>query len=880
MSVNIKALLSGDKWNSSTITYSFFDGGSYYGSGIISELSNPIKNTVRNILENYIEPLINVNFVEVSDAGNNYGQIRYMFSSKADYAHAYYPSSWAIGGDVHLNPAEDHSFDSNGFRGGLGTHGFMSLIHETLHALGLKHPGDYTDVDTYPFLPYGQDNTTNTVMTYNFTGNSAATPMPFDIKALQHLYGAKSHNAGNTTYSFDTVYGYSDGSQYRGSATTPTKLSIWDSGGTDTLNFSSLAFRTSGYRFDLKEGGMLTSQNAYNATSYRTEDRRDTVKKLYYTSTFGTAIAYDAIIENAIGSSSNDKIYGNTAKNVLRGAKGNDYLWSSAGNDYLYGNSGKDTLSGGSGNDYLDGGIENDQMYGSTGKDTLTGGAGNDYLDGGTGNDRMYGGTGNDNFVVNSTGDVITEYTNQGIDRVYSSISYHLGNNLENLSLTGRAYYGYGNSLNNSISGNTTANVLLGAKGNDYLWSSAGNDYLYGNSGKDTLSGGSGNDYLYGGIENDQMYGSTGNDTLSGSSGNDYLDGGTGNNQMYGGTGNDNFVVNSTGDVITEYTNQGIDRVYSSISYRLGNNLENLSLRGSAYYGHGNSLNNSISGNRANNHLWSSAGDDSLYGNVGNDALSGGSGNDYLDGGTGNDQMYGGTGNDRFVVNSTGDVVTEYANQGSDRVYSSISYSLGNNLENLSLTGSAYYGYGNSLNNSISGNSSNNYLWGSSGNDYLYGNAGNDYLSGGTGNDRMYGGTGDDTLTGSSGNDYLSGWSGNDTLVGGFGNDTLTGGSDADKFAFNFRSEGIDTITDFSRVQGDKIQVSASGFGGGLNLGILRSYYFTTGSAASDTSDRFIYNSSTGGLFFDVDGTGSSRQVQFATLSSGLNLTSNDFIVV
>ncbi|MEQ9234314.1 M10 family metallopeptidase C-terminal domain-containing protein [Coleofasciculus sp. E2-BRE-01] len=791
MSVNIKALLSGHKWNSSTITYSFFDGGSYYGNGTISELSNPIKNTVRNILENYIEPLINVNFVEVSDAGNNYGQIRYMFSSEADYAHAYYPSSSAIDGDVHLNPAQDHSSNTNGFRGGLGTHGFMSLIHETLHALGLKHPGNYGDSDTAPFLPYGEDNTTNTVMTYNFTGNSAATPMPFDIKALQHLYGARSHNAGNTTYSFDTVYGYSDGRQYRGSATTPMKLSIWDSGGTDTLNFSRLAFSTSGYRFDLKEGGMLTSQNAYNATSYRTEDRRDTTNKLYYTSRFGTAIAYDAIIENAIGSSSNDKIYGNSSKNVLRGAQGNDYLSGSGGNDYLYGNSGKDTLGGGSRNDYLSGGTGNDQMYGSTGNDTLIGGAGNDYLNGGTGNDQMYGGTGNDRFVVNSTGDVVTEYTNQGIDRVSSSISYSLGDNLENLTLTGRAYYGYGNSLNNSISGNSS---------NNYLWSSSGDDYLYGNAGNDTLGGSSGNDYLDGGTGSDWIYGSTGKDTLTGGDGNDYLNGGAGNDQMYG--------------------------------------------------------------------------------NAGNDTLSGGSGNDYLDGGTGNDQMYGGTGNDRFEVNSTGDGVTEYANQGIDRVSSSVSYSLGNNLENLTLTGSAYYGYGNSLNNSISGNSSNNYLWGSSGNDYLYGNAGNDYLSGGTGNDRMYGSTGDDTLAGSSGNDYLSGWSGNDTLVGGFGNDTLTGGSDADKFAFNFRSEGIDTITDFSRVQGDKIQVSASGFGGGLNLGILDSNYFTIGSAASDTSDRFIYNSFTGGLFFDVDGTGISGQVQFATLSSGLNLTSNDFVVV
>ncbi|MEQ9355834.1 M10 family metallopeptidase C-terminal domain-containing protein [Coleofasciculus chthonoplastes] len=361
-----------------------------------------------------------------------------------------------------------------------------------------------------------------------------------------------------------------------------------------------------------------------------------------------------------------------------------------------------------------------------------------------------------------------------------------------------------GGSGNDTIKGNSARNVLNGNGGNDYLYGYAGNDYL---------SGSSGNDYLNGGTGSDRMYGGTGNDTLSGSSGNDYLNGGTGSDRMYGGTGNDSFVVDSTGDTVTEYANQGSDRVYSSISYTLGNNLENLTLTGTASSGRGNSLNNSISGNSSNNYL---------YGYAGNDYLSGSSGNDYLSGGTGSDRMYGGTGNDRFVVDSTGDVVVEYANQGSDRVYSSISYTLGNNLENLTLTGTASSGRGNSLNNSISGNSSNNYLYGQGGADTLIGGSGNDYLDsdtlgavdtigdrldGGDGNDTLRGEAGNDTLLGGSGNDRLTGDDssinfGNDSLSGGTGNDTLYGYAGNDTLDGGAGSDSLDGSTGNDRLLG------------------------------------------------------------------------------
>ncbi|PHM07663.1 trypsin-like serine protease [Nostoc sp. 'Peltigera malacea cyanobiont' DB3992] len=122
-------------------------------------------------------------------------------------------------------------------------------------------------------------------------------------------------------------------------------------------------------------------------------------------------------------------------------------------------------------------------------------------------------------------------------------------------------------------------------------------------------------------------------------------------------------------------------------------------------------------------------------------------------------------------------------------------------------------------------------------------------------------GTGNNQLNGGNSNDILIGGSGNDTFVGGLGNDTLTGGTGSDVFIINTLSEGIDNIRDFSTLD-DTIYVSKIGFGGGLSEGILQATQFFIGSVAQDSSDRFIYNNNTGGLFFDADGTGSSGQIQ------------------
>ncbi|MFN6305625.1 MAG: beta strand repeat-containing protein, partial [Microcystis sp.] len=279
---------------------------------------------------------------------------------------------------------------------------------------------------------------------------------------------------------------------------------------------------------------------------------------------------------------------------------------------------------------------------------------------------------------------------------------------------------------------------------------------------------------------------------------------------------NETFAINLSNPINATLTNnKGIvtisDTLTANVTTTLPANVENLTLTGTTNInGTGNAANNIITGN---------------------------SGNNILNGATGIDTLIGGLGNDTYQVDTTTDTITENVNQGTDTVQSSVTYTLGNNLENLTLTGTANInGTGNTLNNIITGN---------------------------------------------SGNNTLNGSDGNDTLIGGTGNDTLTGGAGGDRFTFNNPNQGIDTITDFLSSQGDKITVSAAGFGGGLAAGVaITAAQFLLGTTALNASNRFIYNTITGGLFFDGDGTGTLAAIQIATLSSKPTLTASDILVL
>jgi len=136
-------------------------------------------------------------------------------------------------------------------------------------------------------------------------------------------------------------------------------------------------------------------------------------------------------------------------------------------------------------------------------------------------------------------------------------------------------------------------------------------------------------------------------------------------------------------------------------------------------------------------------------------------------------------------------------------------------------------------------------------------------------------------IIGSSNDDILTGTLDNDILVGGLGNDTITGGAGGDNFTFNNLNEGIDTITDFLSSQGDKITLSAAGFGGGLAAETaITAEQFVLGTTALNASNRLIYNTITGDLFFDGDGTGTIAAIQIATLSSKPTLTASDILVL
>ncbi|HEX8622867.1 MAG TPA: M10 family metallopeptidase C-terminal domain-containing protein [Allosphingosinicella sp.] len=509
-----------------------------------------------------------------------------------------------------------------------------------------------------------------------------------------------------------------------------------------------------------------------------------------------TGFAADETLTGAI---KNDTLSGGDGNDVLVGLAGDDTLDGGNGNDLLLGGTGDDTLTGGDGVDtasYSDAtagvtvnlgltgaqatgagsdslsGIENltgsafnDVLTGDSGANLIGGGAGNDQLDGAAGADTMAGGLGDDSYVVDDAGDQVVEAAGEGTDGVKSSISYTLTANVENLTLTGTAANGTGNGLDNIITGNDAANILDGGAGADKLAGGKGDDTYYVDDSGDlvtealdegvdriiasvsyalamnvedlmlagTALNGTGNDLgnvITGNASDNALSGGAGNDTLYGMAGNDMLDGGTGADAMVGGTGGDTYVVDNAGDQVVEAGGEGSDTVRSSINYALGANVEDLVLTGAALTGTGNGLDNVITGNELGNTLSGGAGNDTLYGMAGNDVL---------DGGAGADKMYGGTGNDAYYVDNVGDLVIELPGEGTDSVSSSISYTLTDNVENLTLTGTAANGTGNGLDNVLTGNSVSNRLDGAGGNDRLIGGDGVDYFTGGAGADTFVG---------------------------------------------------------------------------------------------------------------------------------------------
>jgi Ca2+-binding RTX toxin-like protein len=516
------------------------------------------------------------------------------------------------------------------------------------------------------------------------------------------------------------------------------------------------------------------------------------------------------------GTAGDDTLVGDDNDNMIYGLAGNDILIGGGGYDILFGGAGADRMEGGAGDDYYfvddagdvivegqnggfdivefttayfnagtasieeidavdNGGVTiigsdgyniisgargNDWIEAKAGNDYLYGDDGNDHLDGGAGADKMFGGAGHDEYIVDNSNDLITELVGEGTDSLYLYAPYFdLGEaEIEHIYVM--------------LADDTT---VLGSDSANRFYGGIGNDWFEGRGGDDLLQGGYGSDHLDGG------------------DGNDELDGDLGNDVMIGGAGDDVYWVNTYADVVTELAGGGIDTVRLKLrSYTLpdfvenadtryitgsidvtGNDLANTFFMGSGaiYVSGGAGIDTVVySGpgavtvdliTRVNA---GAAGDDYLISieNVttgdGNDTIGGSYGVNILDGGLGADTMTGRLGSDIYYVDNAGDVVIEGAGGGNDevRVRGLAVYALTAEVEKLSnATDAAFEGYGNSLDNLITG---------------------------GAGVDRLHGGDGYDTLGGGDGDDYLFGDGGRDVLDGGAGADTMDGGDFDDMY--------------------------------------------------------------------------------------------------
>ncbi len=569
-----------------------------------------------------------------------------------------------------------------------------------------------------------------------------------------------------------------------------------------------------------------------------------------------------------------NKIYGGTGADILNGGTLADELYGNAGSDELFGGADVDKLFGGDGDDNLAGGAGDDLLTGGADSDLFVVDAGTDkVLDLGLGGDNLYvaaGATAN----VTTAADFLAGFTS-GNDGAANFVKNGFNINLTKASGTHGFTISSKSDTGLTLTGSKNADIIIGGDGADTLIGNAGIDTLNGGKGDDSLNGGLGDDTLIGGKGNDTftvaagtdsitdlgdsdvlvistianatvgkkwiataatnntgtvnilasglvdltlatgthgftvssaaakgitLIGSVLADTLTGSAaGKDILIGGVGADTMTGGAGDDTYYVDNAFDSVVELdvaNEKAGDSVYSSINYELTANVENLILTGSALLGTGNARDNKITGNVL--------------------------GDNVLDGGTGADTLTGGAGNDTFKVDNIGDVVIDKLG-GTDTVESSITYTLGKTIENLTLTGSftdAINGTGNKLDNILTGN------------------------------------LGDNTLNGGEGVDTIYGGEGLDKIIGGKGNDILTGNDGIDTFLYDTKAAGLDTITDFNT--GIDILQFATGALKGLAVGQLASTGFISGAgvvAATTPAEHFIFNTTTGALFYDADGS-------------------------
>ena len=682
---------------------------------------------------------------------------------------------------------------------------------------------------------------------------------------------------------------------------------------------------------------ILTSLNSYSLVAL------PNIENLTYTGAGDFTGTGNGAVNRIQGSGGNDRIDGGLGNDTMIGGLGNDTFVVSAQTDIIteLAGQGTDTVeSSGTFTIAALANLENITLTGgaaanATGNasdNVLLGNSGNNILNGGLGADTMSGNAGDDTYVVDNAGDIVTENALEGTDTVQTSLqSYTLSDNVENLTIIS------GSSGNRIFTGNGSNNIITTGSGNDTIDGGAGIDTMIGGSGNDiytvdealdivTEASGAGADTIrttlhayslaaLANVENLTFIGGgsgaftgTGNgaaNTITGGDGDDRIDGGLGTDTMIGGIGDDTYIASTQTDLITELSSEGIDTVEANVTFSI------------AAAGYANVENITLTGSTAIN----------ATGNAADNVLRGNSGNNILNGGLGADTVIGGLGNDTYVVDNSGDIVTENALEGTDTVQTSLlNYTLADNVENLTIVA------GSVGDRNFTGNVSNNSITGGSGNDTINGGAGNDTMIGGSGNDTYYvdvsnadadlvnndivtessaGGVMDEikstansytlginvenltfigsgnfvgtgnsianTIIGGNGNDMLNGGSGgNDILNGGLGADAMTGGSGNDTYYVDNAGDSV-IETSSSLTEIDTVMTSLNSYMAGTNVENI----IFTGAGGFFGNGNGLANAITGGIGNDAlsGGAGADRLVGNAgndILSGG---TQNDVFV-
>lgn len=472
------------------------------------------KEGVRELMQS-IEAVANIKLVEVPDTGDLAGTIRIAwtkgpnpYGSVTSTGWSYFPETGIQAGDVWLQSDTLNASSA-----------VFSAKHEIGHGLGLKHPFDALSHNATT-LPTALDSWDNTVMSYTSTRAFAGvtsvdlgpqTFMWLDIQALQAIYGTNDSHAQG-----DTVYDFNSGRHY---------LTLWDTGGTDTVDVSASSANLSLKLMPdswLNVGTIVTYSNNGQVIGTKT----DTV--------YVPPVVH---LENAKAGSGHDVVMGNDAANVLVGGDGNDTLEGGNGNDSLWagsGDTGDDVMQGGDGDDVLGLGAGDDLGAGGLGRDSLFGGPGSDVLLAGAWNDQNKDG-------VYAAGEAVTDTTDAEII--------------------------WAGSGDDTVIGAAGADMLGGGSGDDLIKAGAGDDIIYGGKDagdaglNDALDGGEGRDVIYGGGGADSILGGAGNDLLFNGPGNDVVAGGSGDDTLWGGGGDDTLTGGEGADVFAFTETSGSDTV-------------------------------------------------------------------------------------------------------------------------------------------------------------------------------------------------------------------------------------------------------------------------------------------------------------------------------